>query len=125
VHGLLQHTDELLGDPFSRALVGARRVGEAVADHPGPALQRRKNHFAHVLGARGEHEQRFGERVHRLGEQQRAQLLGQRRPAGLARHDDLVPGGAQALGEPGNMRGLARAVHALEGDEAAAASVRH
>src|SRR5439155_15354503 len=49
----------LRGHTLAAALVGNRRVGEAVADDPGAARQRRLDDFLHVVEARREHEQGF------------------------------------------------------------------
>ena len=84
------------------ALVGVGRVGEAVAQHPVAARERRADHLLEVLAPRREHEQRLGVVRHRLAQQQLAQLLAERRAAGLARRDDAMPRG----------RDRARASHA-------------
>ena len=42
-----------------RALIGARRIGEAVADDPCPARQRRKNGLVEMVGARRGEQQRL------------------------------------------------------------------
>ena len=53
-------------------------------------LQRRQDDAGYMIGARGEQQQRFGERLHRMAQDQRAQLLGEIRAARLARHDYMV-----------------------------------
>ena len=57
-------------------------------------------------------------------EQERADVLARLRPTGLAHLDDLAPEPAQMRGEQPRLRRLARAVGALEGDEAQAVAVR-
>ena len=101
------------------ALVGVRRVGEAVAEHPVAPRERRPDHELEVLAPRREHQQRLAVAGHRLVQQQRAQLFAERRAAGLARGDDDAAARADARGKPGGMRALAGAVDAFERDEAA------
>jgi hypothetical protein len=72
-----------------------------------------------VVAARGKGQQRLGQRVHGLGEQQGAQLFRKRRAAGLARAHHLAPLRAQGLRERLEVRGLARTVYAFEADEQA------
>lgn len=105
------------------ALVGEGGIGEAVGDDPVAALQRRLNHFGDVLPAAGEHQQRLGLQVHALVQQHFAQALAQRRAARLAGHHHLPALRRQPrfelLGEPRQVRALARAVDAFECDELA------
>src|SRR2546430_7029806 len=54
--------------------IGARGVGEAIAYHPLPARERRADDVLHVQGARGEHEQRLGERRYRRSEEHTSEL---------------------------------------------------
>ena len=79
-------------EPARDALVGERRVDVAVADDPRAALERRPDHALGELGARGREQRRLGPGRH-LGpvEQQLADPLAERRAAGLAHRDDLVP----------------------------------
>jgi hypothetical protein len=72
-----------------------------------------------VVRARGEDEQCLGDAIHRLVQQQLAQPLGERRPARLARADDVAAGRAQPLGERSDVGRLARAVDPFERDETA------
>jgi len=74
-----------------------------------------------MLAAPREHQQGLGVEPHGLVQQQFAQFLGQRRAAGLAGLHHVQSGFAQPGHEPFQVRALARAVHALERDEAAAA----
>ncbi len=110
-------------EPAGRALVGARRIGEAVADHPLAARQRRADGRGEMVGPR-------------RGEQQR---LGQRRPRRAAVPDRISARISSARGEPpgsrvatardaallqplheaADLRGLAGPLPALERDEAA------
>ena len=82
----LQLGDEVRVQPAAAALVGIAGIGEAVADHPGAALQRRQDRLAHVLRARGEHQQQFGFRRRRLRRLRvRAAGRGSARPAACRR----------------------------------------
>ena len=53
-----------LGLAAAAALIGVAGIGEAIAKHPLPGRQRRLDHFAHQLRARGEHQQQLGLRSH-------------------------------------------------------------
>ena len=108
-------------DAVAAALVGVRRVGEAIAQHPVAARERRPDHAIEMLAPRREHQQRLAVVRHRLAQHQRAQRFAERRAARLARRDDRVPRGLEALGEPRHVRALAGAVDAFERDEAAGA----
>ena len=114
---------ELAQDAFVLAAAGAlvreRRVGEAVAKNRVAARQRGHDHTVEVVPPRGEDEQRLGDAIHLLVQQQRAQLLGQRSSPGLTRADDAPSALAQPRGERLDVRRLAGAVDAFEGDEPA------
>jgi hypothetical protein len=107
----------------AEALVGERRVGEAVAQHDVAALERRRDHPRDVVAPRGEHEQRFAHAVHRAVQHELAQLLCEIGAAGLAGAHDAAAGGAQRLGGRRDVRRLAGAVDAFEGDESSAHSI--
>ena len=62
VHGLREVVDELAVDTATAALVGMRRIGEAVTQHPLAARQRRPDEVVDVHLARAEHQQCFGRR---------------------------------------------------------------
>jgi hypothetical protein len=83
----------------ARALVGEGGIGEAVAQHHGVARERGAYDLHEVVAARGKGQQRLGQRVHGLGEQQGAQLFRKRRAAGLARAHHLAPLRAKRLRE--------------------------
>ena len=77
------------------ALIGARRIGEAVADHPGAARPAPGAITRSMWSrARGVHQQRLGDGRPAVAvpvDQQLAQRLRARRAAGLARAHDLRP----------------------------------
>ena len=86
-HAAFQLGNECRIEPASTALVGIAGIGKAVADHPSTALQCWQDHLTNMLRTRGEHQQQFGfdGGWFVVGvEQQVANLLGQRRAAGLA-----------------------------------------
>ena len=92
LHPLLQRRQHLRIEIAARALVGEGGVGEAIAQHHVAASQRGLDDLHDVVAPRREHQQRFGQRVHRLFEDEPAQGFGQRRAAGLARaHDRAAP----------------------------------
>ena len=70
-----------------------------------------------MVRARRKHEERLEDRRHRLGEDRLAQPLGEIRAARLARDDDVRRLGADRIGNEFDVRRLAGAVDALEGDE--------
>ena len=73
------------------ALIGARRIGESVANHPGAPLQRRRDRLVDMVDPRGGEQQRLGSGPNlrrRAGEDHLAQCLGMRRAARLARTHD-------------------------------------
>ena len=80
--------DELAIDSAAAALVGVRRIGEAVAQHPFAARQRGTDQVVDVHLARAEHEQGFGGGADVLFaaiEHQRANAFGELGAARLAR----------------------------------------
>ena len=71
-----------------------------------------------MVAAAGEHHQRLGQTVLRGATQhQLAQALGQLGAARLARLHQLAAAGAQAFGQTRQVRALAGAVDAFDGDE--------
>src|SRR5262249_17535191 len=116
----LEHRDALLRHAPARTLVRVGRVGVPVGHHPAARGERRLDDPGDVLAPRGEHQQGLGVDVQLLREQHRPELLAERRPARLARDDDVLAPGAQQVRDGGHMRALARAVDALERDELAA-----
>lgn len=103
------------------ALVGKAGVGEAVADHGAAGGQGRLDLLHEVVTPRREDEQGLRQRIHGLVQHQLAQPLGQRRAARLARQHHVVATPAQPGHGAVEVRALAGAVDAFEGDEAAAA----
>ena len=101
------------------ALVGEGGVRVAVAQHHGTARQRRLDHPAQVVAPGRKHQQRLGERIHVARQEQLAQGLGQRCAARFAGAHHFVTGFLPAGGDAVDLGGLARAVDAFGGDEAA------
>ncbi len=56
---LLELGHKFHGDLGRGALIGARRIGEAVAHHPGAALERGNDRLIEMVDPRGGEEQRF------------------------------------------------------------------
>ena len=72
------------------ALIGPRRIGEPVAQHPDALRQRRLDHGAHMVVARGGKQQRLRFRAEQLAHPRQHEMaddFGARRAAGLARDD--------------------------------------
>jgi len=69
MHPHFELGDERAVDAVPAALVGMRRVGEAVAQHPVAARERRPDHVLDVFAPRREHQQRLGVVGHRLRQQ--------------------------------------------------------
>ncbi len=114
-------------DGFARqaaavGLVGHRGVGEAVAQHHGPAAQGRRYDLVDQLRAGRLVDEQLGAvgepGVGRV-EHERAQGLAHRGAAGLAQAQHLEPVGAQPLGQKADVGRLAGAVGAFEGHERA------
>ncbi len=97
MHGRGEALDEGGIDAAPAPLVGARRIGEAVADHPLAARERRTYEVLEVQRAGSEHEQRFGDRRQRFRarlEDDLADSFGKRGAARLAcqaRRDRVPP----------------------------------
>jgi len=111
------------------ALVGQGRVREPGTDHRPAGLERRPDDLDDQLAPGGIEEQGIGERVDRLRrpatrQEQMPDLLAEPRPAGLAGLDDLEAPGAEPLGQPRRLRGLADTLGPFDGDEPAT-SVAH
>ena len=101
----LEQSDEPRIDAAARALIGARRIGETVADHPGAARERRLDQPVEMIDARRREQNGLAERAERgrlAAEQRLAQRFGMRRAAGLARRDRLDA--AFARGAPASRR---------------------
>ena len=115
-HVQLEHA--LDAEPARDPLVDERRVEVAVADDPAPRASAGRITSLDELGARGREEGRLGPGAHLEPVQDElADRLAERRPAGLARRDHLAAFLAQPLGEQGRLGRLPRAVRSLEGDE--------
>ena len=80
----------------------------------------RREHLVQVIEpalARGEHQERLGQRVHGRVQHQLAQLLGQRRATGLAGEHHRPARFAKARSHPLDVGGFASTVDAFEADE--------
>src|SRR6266404_8556329 len=105
------------------ALVGFGGVGEAVAEDDAPLGQRGKNYLVNMLCARGEHQCHFGGGRQAGGcrvEQDVANLFAGGSAARLAGDDHGNASGTESARELGDLRALAAAVEAFEGDELSA-----
>lgn len=110
---------EIAGD----ALVDTAGIEEAVAQNDRAAGDGRPYHLLDMVGAGGREKDCLHLGTERLGgarEQDMPYRFGSCRAAGLARDDDVMAGLAQCPGESGDLRRLAGALAALEGDEEAA-----
>ena len=117
----LNHELELFEDGFVKAtaaaLVGKGRVGESVTqDHITPG-QRRQNDAAQMVAPGGKHQQRLGQRVHRIVEHQRAQLFSQRRATRLTGQRDRPALGLEGVGQRADVGGFTGTVNAFKADE--------
>jgi hypothetical protein len=122
-HLARQGLDERRRHATSAALVGPRRVGVAVADHPLTAGERRPDEVLDMDGASREHQQRLGlgrDPLRAALQHDLAQTLGERRAARFARCHDREPVCAQRRGEGSGHRALPGAFDAFQSDEAAA-----
>ena len=75
-----------------RALVGLGRIGVAIAQHDGTAIERGTDDLRDGLRAVGKHQPKFGARIDWVAariEQQAADAIAEARAAGLARGDDI------------------------------------
>ena len=119
---LLQRLDEGGIEVAGHALVDAGGIEEAVAQHDRAALDRRPDHLLDMVGARRGEQHRLHLRAERLGgarQQHMAHGFGARRAARFARHQDVMAGRPQLVGQPGDLRRLAGPFATLEGDEEA------
>jgi len=100
-------------------LIRERREHEAVAEHPRAGRERRLDHLANVLRARGAEHEGFGERVDGEAglDEERSQPFAERRAAGLARRDDRAAAGRERGGERREERRLPAPLDALDRDE--------
>src|SRR6185312_5358347 len=105
----------VLRNAAGRALIGQRRIGEAVAQHPLPALERRPDGRGQVVAPGGDNQQGLAQRIPTLRiafDQQLADLFGARRTAGLTRRDHRNAGAVQSLEEEAELGRFARALAA-------------
>ena len=114
--------DGLARHAAAGALIGIGRIREAIADHPCAARKRRPDRPRDMIGARGEHHQRFRQHVPAAGlafHQQFADVFRARRTARFARDDDIEPASSSAAASTLHLRRFAGALAAFERDEAA------
>ena len=113
----LQRLQDLAVESPPCSLVGKGGIGETVAQDHLAARQGRLDHPLQVVTPRGKHQQRFGQRIHRLLQYQRAQDFGQFRAAGFTGDHHHPPLGTQSRRKPVDVGGLACPIDALEADE--------
>src|SRR5690606_17551457 len=89
LHAVAKTFEERRVDPSASALIRERRIGEAIANDPFAALERRLDHERQMLRSRREHQQGFGLAPERLAvvavEQEIPQALAEHRASRLAR----------------------------------------
>jgi hypothetical protein len=117
LHPLFERRQHRGVEAAPRALVGEGGVGEAVAQDDIAARERRLDHAHDMVAPRREHQQRLGQRIHRLAEDHRAQRFGDRRAAGLARAHDLPAAGLEQRFERIDVARFSGAVDAFERQE--------
>lgn len=120
----MERVERLPRQAASVSLIRHRRVGEAIADDPIAALERRPDRLHQVIAPCGYHEERFGLGIPALRlalHQQPADFLGTRRAAGLTSADRGLPCLLQRLDQELGVGRFACALAAFERDEPAAA----
>ena len=100
-------------------LVGVGGENEAVDQDDLTALQRRRDHLRHELGARGEKEQCFGARPYRARrvEQQVPDLVAQLRASRLTHPHTRHSARSQPIVQQPELRGLPHTLRPLEDDQ--------
>ena len=113
--------DRVDPEPASSALVGERRVDEAVEQDPRPGIEPRSQALVDELGAGGRIEQRLGARVaaQPAVRDELADALGERDAAGFAQQLDGPIAGELGV-QGGRERRLPGAVDALQRDQPSA-----
>ena len=109
------------------ALIGFRRVGEAVAEHHAAFGERGLNDFCNVLRARGEHQSQLSQRGQAGGpsvEQNVSDFFSHGGSTRLARNHHGKVMGSQHIGELFQLRALAATIQAFHSDELSAMSMR-
>jgi hypothetical protein len=123
----VQRHQRLARKTAAPALIGLGRIGEAVAQHDAALGKRRPDGGDEMAAPRRDHEQRlaFGvPALGRAGEEQVAQGFGAGRTAGLARRQRVDAGTRERRRQERDLCGLAGALAAFKGDEAAARQCR-
>ena len=116
LHGV-EHAGRDLPQP---ALIGAGRIREAVAQHPGALAERGLDHGADMVVAGGREQQRLRIGPEQLAHARQHQMpddFGARRSAGLAGDDGAQLCRVKTLGELLDLRGFSGALAAFKGDE--------
>src|ERR1700744_4143940 len=106
------------------ALIDPGAIRKAIAQYPDALIERRLDHGMAMVVARRGKQQRLGIRAAKFAYSRQHQMpddLGAGRSAGLAGDDGAPLGGLETLRERLDLGGFARALAALEGDEAPAA----
>jgi hypothetical protein len=119
----VQDLDGAVGQAAPVTLVNAGGVCKAIAQDNFPRLQCRPDQriYMDCTGCEEHQGLRHGPPFARISAHQKvADLLGLRRPAGLARRNDLVLEGTETFGEKTDLRRLSGTFPALKGDEQAA-----
>ena len=109
-----------VGDATAAALIGARRIDEAIAQDPRTAVDRGADGAGDMVGARGGKEQGLAPRIPTVVipfHKQRADRLGARATARFACRDDLDSALRKRGSESMNLGRLADPFPALERDE--------
>ena len=111
-----------------RALIGAGRIGEPVADDPGAAPERRQDRLFEMVDPGGAEQKRLApgaEAGGEAGKDRLAQSLGAGRSARLTGADDFEPVPGEARLEPRRLDRLAHALPAFESDKTARGQPGH
>ena len=119
---LFQRADESRVHLAQRALIDARGIREAVANHEGAARQRWQDRLRHMVDARRRKQHRLSRRSQRrrnAGQDHLAQGLRHRRTAGLAGDDAVVAEAAQMFGQQPGLGGFTSPLPAFQRDELA------
>ena len=117
-----------LGEIFKRytpavALIGERRVGEAIGHHPNPLCERRRNQPGYMVAPGGEQQQSLAERIPSLAvafEKEAPNGLAARRSSRFARRPCRDPRAPERRHEKLHLGRFADAFAALDRDKPAA-----
>jgi hypothetical protein len=101
-------------------LIGQGRIGEAVANHPFPAIERRTDQPRDMITSRGEKQQGLADGIPALAiaiEQQAADRLGAGRTARFARRPRGNAGTPERFDQERDLGRLPGPLPAFDGDE--------